>query len=68
MRCAATGKIRHLDRAAARRVQAQLPYRDKVEPYPCPDCGGFHLGGHHRRRRGDVLAQLDRSEHAQRRK
>ena len=40
MKCATTGKFIHLDRAAARHAQAQLPYRDKVAPYPCPDCGG----------------------------
>ena len=66
MKCATTGKLIHLDRAAARHAQAQLPYRDKVAPYPCPDCGGWHLGGHHRRRRGDALTQLERTDRAQR--
>lgn len=58
MKCSSTGKIRHVDKAAAQAAKARLPYGNELQPYHCPSCEGWHLGGHHRRRESkDVLAQ-----------
>jgi hypothetical protein len=53
-----TGKVRHVDRAAALAVKGRLGYGNKVDPYHCPDCDGWHLGGHHRRGDDDPLQQI----------
>lgn len=58
-KCAHTGKVRYADHEAAQAVQQRLPYT--VHPYPCPECDGWHLGGHHRRRKGDALAQYGKN-------
>lgn len=58
-KCASTGKVRYADCDSAQAAQARLPYR--VDPYPCPECAGWHLGGHHRRHKGDALAQYKRT-------
>jgi hypothetical protein len=59
--CEVTGKVRHVDELAARAVQARMSYGDRVKPYPCPHCDGWHLGGHHRPSRhgrgGDELSR-----------
>ena len=46
--CASTAKVRYPTDESARAAQSRLDYGDKLEPYRCPDCGGWHLGGHHR--------------------
>lgn len=62
MECEATGKVRHVDEAAAEAARQRVPYGYRLRSYPCLLCDGWHLGGHHRRRQGDALATADVGE------
>jgi hypothetical protein len=44
-RKACTGKTRHVDLAAAREAALRARGRGhRVNTYPCPYCGGWHIG------------------------
>lgn len=43
-RCPATGKIRHVDRATARKIAARLYPGAHMNAYQCDDCGFWHIG------------------------